>query len=130
MNGKKDFFQKKDLVLLAALAGCALLLVLFLRLFSQDAVRVCLYYNNELVWSATLSENTDYYFDGAHIEVRDGRARFSENDCPDSVCVNTGWLSSQGEYAVCVPKCLLLKLEGAAADEVDARTGARGGGVS
>lgn len=37
------------------------------------------------------------------IEVEKGRIRFKEADCPDKICVKTGWLEKPGDTAVCLP---------------------------
>jgi hypothetical protein len=47
-----------------------------------------------------------------HISYEDGKVRFEEADCPDQVCVRTGWLSSDGQISACVPGHVLLKIEG------------------
>lgn len=39
-----------------------------------------------------------------------GRVRFAEADCPDQICVHTGWLSLNGELAACVPGHLVLRI--------------------
>ncbi|WP_058486812.1 NusG domain II-containing protein [Defluviitalea phaphyphila] len=52
------------------------------------------------------------------IRVEKGRIRFIEADCPDLVCVNSGWLSKPGDIAVCIPNKILIRIEGKD-DEVD-----------
>ncbi|QAR33357.1 NusG domain II-containing protein [Geovibrio thiophilus] len=37
------------------------------------------------------------------VEVKDGKARIKESDCPNQICVLTGWVSSCGDAAVCIP---------------------------
>ena len=44
------------------------------------------------------------------IEYADGRIRISEANCPDQVCVQTGWVSRFGEVAACVPGNLILSV--------------------
>lgn len=44
------------------------------------------------------------------IRVEPGRIRVLEADCPDRVCVVTGWLSRPGQIAACVPGRLLVRL--------------------
>lgn len=44
--------------------------------------------------------------------VEKGRIRFLEAECPDKVCVNTGWLSEKGDMAVCIPNGSMIKIEG------------------
>lgn len=46
------------------------------------------------------------------ILVEKGRIRFQEADCPDLVCVKTGWLTEQGDIAVCLPNRTMIKIEG------------------
>ncbi|HHV29042.1 NusG domain II-containing protein [Acetivibrio mesophilus] len=50
--------------------------------------------------------------------VEKGRIRFKEADCPDKVCVNTGWLTEKGDMAVCLPNKTMIKIEGQS-DDVD-----------
>ncbi len=61
---------------------------------------------------------------GYHYEIvyQEGRIRFAAADCPDKVCVRTGWIERAGQIAVCVPGQLIIKLEGpapAASDQPD-----------
>ena len=42
------------------------------------------------------------------IEICDGKIRVSEAECPDQVCVHTGWLSSSAIPIVCLPNHLVI----------------------
>lgn len=53
------------------------------------------------------------------IEVDRSRARVLASDCPDQVCVRTGWLTRSSRMAVCLPAKVVLRVEGEAPD-VDA----------
>ncbi len=46
------------------------------------------------------------------ILVEKGRIRFEDANCPDLVCVKTGWLSKNGDLAVCLPNQTIVKIEG------------------
>ncbi|HHW32218.1 MAG TPA: NusG domain II-containing protein [Clostridiaceae bacterium] len=46
------------------------------------------------------------------ILVEKGRIRFEKSNCPDQICVNTGWLTSNGDVAVCLPNRTMIKIEG------------------
>ena len=50
------------------------------------------------------------------IEVNNKKIRFSHADCPDQVCVNTGWIDKPGQIAVCLPAGVIIKIEGAQTD--------------
>ncbi|HBF15888.1 MAG TPA: hypothetical protein DDW30_09490 [Clostridiales bacterium] len=42
------------------------------------------------------------------VEISGGRARVSEADCPDRVCLHTGWISRKGETVICAPAAVRL----------------------
>ena len=49
--------------------------------------------------------------DGAVFEINDGSIRIKSNDCPDKICVHTGFISEEGETIVCMPKKLIVTIE-------------------
>lgn len=55
------------------------------------------------------------------ILVEKGRIRFEEAECPDQVCVKTGWLEKRGDVAVCLPNRTMIKIEGEG-EKVDGTT--------
>jgi len=46
------------------------------------------------------------------ILIEKGRIRFEEANCPDRLCVKTGWLNEAGDIAVCIPNGIIIKIEG------------------
>lgn len=75
-------------------------------------------HNFKVIKRVDLSEVTgDQLIDvqGKHklkIEVQNKRIRVKEANCPDQVCVRTGWLKKPGDTAVCLPEQLIIKIEG------------------
>ena len=70
-------------------------------------------YNNEVIKTVSLSENLEFSVEQAPeviFEIKDNRIHFKYSDCPDKVCVNTGYISSAGQLAVCLPNKLSLKI--------------------
>lgn len=53
------------------------------------------------------------------IEVEKGKIRFVQAQCPDQICVNTGWIEKPGEIAVCLPSGIIIKIEGTSQSDVD-----------
>lgn len=43
------------------------------------------------------------------IEISGGKIRISEADCPDHICVNTGWLRSNAAPIICLPNKLTIE---------------------
>ena len=55
------------------------------------------------------------------IEAEQGRIRFLESDCPNQICVYTGWIDKANQVAACLPNKILVRLIGSGGDdEVDA----------
>lgn len=46
------------------------------------------------------------------VEVAPGKIRISDADCPDKICVKTGWISEPGQSSVCLPHKLIINIEG------------------
>lgn len=55
------------------------------------------------------------------IEIKDGRIRVSDAECPDKTCVHTGWLSSSAMPIVCLPNHLIIEYDDENSD-IDAMT--------
>ena len=45
------------------------------------------------------------------IELKDSRVRVAWSNCPNQLCVNTGWIKTAGETIVCVPNKVLIEIE-------------------
>ena len=73
--------------------------------------------DNKILYSIDLKTAEDKTFDIKYsgsvntIEIKDGRIRVKDADCPDKVCVKTGWLSSSAIPIVCLPHHLVIEFE-------------------
>lgn len=74
--------------------------------------------NGEVVEEFKLSKSTPhkevtYYPNPGQyniIEVDGARIRDKEDNSPDQIAVNTGWISKSGEIAVCLPHNLIIEI--------------------
>ncbi len=55
----------------------------------------------------------------ATIAAEKNRICFLKSDCPDKICVKTGWLRHPGDIAVCLPNKIIIKLEQGKDQNVD-----------
>ena len=91
----------------AGIVGCLLLLFA-----PSDHNKVLIRRDGEVLYSLDLSKEKNRTFvipyggSSNTIEIRDGRIRVMEAECPDKVCVRTGWLSSSAIPIVCLPNHL------------------------
>ena len=96
-------------VFVAGIACCLLLLFA-----PPKQSKVLIKRDNEVLYSLDLftEKNRTFvipYGDSSNtIEICDGKIRVSEAECPDQVCVHTGWLSSSAIPIVCLPNHLVI----------------------
>ncbi len=67
------------------------------------------------IYLEEVTERLETEINGSYNEVivaENGRIRFERADCPDKICVNTGWISRPGQVAVCVPAKVIIKITG------------------
>lgn len=51
------------------------------------------------------------------LELKDNQIRFLEIDCPDKICVRTGFIGKVGQSAVCLPNRIVVKITGGNGNE-------------
>jgi hypothetical protein len=56
------------------------------------------------------------------IVADNGRVRVAEADCPDQVCVRTGWVQAAPQQIVCLPYRVVIKVVSSAPADVDGIT--------
>ena len=101
------------LVILSVLSVAALLFLCFLRGAASDPSenRLVIRTQSEVLSYPLSSDRTIPVASGGYtltVEIRDGRARVSDSDCPDKICQRTGWISRKGETVICAPAAVRL----------------------
>ncbi len=110
---KRKFFNKKDIVIIALIILSGTALMCFMP--KEEGSRALVIYNGREIDSLPLDRDCIYrpeVNENIEIEVKDGRVRFLSSDCPDKICVNTGWLGKAGQSAVCLPNRLSVTVSG------------------
>lgn len=97
------------LIFVLGVAGC-LFVVLSPARNTVNIVR-----DGEVLYSFDLTKTEDttfdiYYKDSKNtIEIKGGKIRISAAECPDRICVKSGWLSSSAMPVVCLPNHLVIE---------------------
>ncbi len=79
--------------------------------------------DGELLYEVRLNDITEqkeYILDEGDVVIvaEQGKIRFLESDCPNQICVYTGWIYRANQIAACLPNRILVKIVGAQ-EEVD-----------
>ena len=126
---KAGRLKTRTWILLFAVIFAALALLAFaLSRMDAGGTVANIYQDGVCIYSIDLSTVTETITftvadDDGHenvVEIENGRIRISEANCPDQVCVESGWLSSSLKPIVCLPAKLVIQLESdPAAEELD-----------
>ena len=97
--------KKADFIVIAVFLVLALVLYGAKAVTQRGGDTVEVYIDGAFYTALPLDKNTIFEPPGkaVKIEVRDGKAGFTQSDCPDKVCIHTGFISISGQTAVCLP---------------------------
>jgi hypothetical protein len=118
--------KKGDLILVIGIIFAVVLGSIFLRFYYSnvgDKIAI-IKQNNKVLKSINLNTVTkpeEFKIAGTYSEViliEKGRIRFKEANCPDKLCVKKGWLTRNGEMAVCLPGRAIIEIKGSN-DKID-----------
>lgn len=113
---KQSFFRRADLLLIAAVT--IVCMFLFWPFGETEPVQAVLYSGGLEIDRILLSDVNEPYtltlgeHPQATVRVEKGRIRYLSADCPDGLCVKSGWLSRPGDTAACLPARTVIAIEG------------------
>jgi hypothetical protein len=105
-----------DVALLVVLTVCTVGSFFAKNLFASHGFTVLVELRNIAVYKGNLSEERKVTIHGAYgdvrIQIHDGRVAVVHAECPNKVCVRTGWRGLAGETIICVPNRLVIRILG------------------
>ncbi len=108
----RRFITRKGLLLLAGVLALALAALALLP--RAGGVSARLTFENGSCYTIPLSPDALLHYDDGALPVtllvEGGRIRFADSQCPDHLCEGFGWLSGEGQIAVCAPAGALLEI--------------------
>jgi hypothetical protein len=115
-----NIMKKQDIILVGIIILCVLIGFGGIKLFQSQNKKELRFaeiiQNNLLIERIDLNavdEPQEITLPGKYheiVRVEKGRIRFKETNCPDQICVRTGWLENPGDYAVCLPNKAIVKI--------------------
>jgi len=86
--------------------------------FSSSDIVAEVYYNGKIVETVNLTEKEEKRIvtgenEDVVIVAEDGKICFEKSDCPDKVCIKSGELHKNGDFASCLPEKVVVKVSGA-----------------
>lgn len=109
----KDKRFLRDLALIAALIGVALIIFAAGAVLKRDGSAVEVRIDGELVATLPLSEDAEFDVAGRCIlRIENGEARVTLATCRNKICVRHRPIKSAGEAIVCLPNGVTVKVIG------------------
>lgn len=118
--------RKKELLITAAILLTGTALLAGQKLSQQEprsSIRITVAGESYGVWP--LDEDRVIRINDTNVcEIRDGKARMIEADCPDHLCMTQGAVDAHGGMIVCLPNRVVIEPVGTSEDnaEIDAVT--------
>ena len=110
MNRK--LFNKSDYIF-AAIPLFAVLIVIFAFLGGDTAAEAHIIIGGGTVKTVALGADGVFSvpeYPNIAFEIRNGAAAFISSDCPDRICVRTGFIRHGGQFAACLPNGVVLRI--------------------
>ena len=112
--------RRADVLLIASICAAALLILLVRHAGRREASSVLtITVDGTLYGTYPLDEDREIRIGETNVcEIRDGKVRMTEADCPDRSCVRSGAIGRGGGTVVCLPNRVILKTTGGEDGEV------------
>jgi hypothetical protein len=69
-----------------------------------------------------LNQNREIEIEGklgtAKIIIEDGRVKILNSPCPLKICERKGWISKKGDFIICIPNRIVIKITGKEYDAI------------
>ncbi len=111
----KKFFYKRDIfIILLITVFAAIVYLIYSSFFMKKAVIAEIVYDNKVIQTVDLSVDKTFSPEGFPdivFCVKNNSIAFIHSDCPDKICVNTGFINKSGQTAVCLPNKMVIRLK-------------------
>lgn len=121
---ERKLITKTDLLIIAAVI-VAIVISFAVKTFSGEKLIAEIYFNGKIIETVNLSQKEEKeIITGINgetvIRAVDGKIFFSSSCCPDKVCVESGKLEKNGDFASCLPEKVIVKVAGEKQENIDA----------
>lgn len=112
-------FGKNDLLFIGALFLCSFIILAGFRLFNREGgTKVTISRDREILMTCSLSGNRTIPIPDSGgkvtntLEIRNGKAKMVQADCPDGLCLHQKAISIKNENIVCLPNRVVVTVTG------------------
>lgn len=109
--------SKKDIKLIAIIIGISLVIWIGYTVMRPKGPSIEVIHGNTVVERLEPKVDGRYTIQGSYgelvVEVKDGKFRITDEECPNHVCSAMGWVESDGYLPIlCLPNEVMVGMEG------------------
>ena len=115
----RRLFNRKDCIFICAVVLLAFCAYVLSRTGRAENIQAEIRMNGRVVQTLSLQNDMVFpLYDHPAVQfiVENGRIAFYSSDCPDHICIRSGFLHIAGQTAVCLPNRIVLAIVGTAED--------------
>lgn len=121
---ERKLITRNDIFLIIFLCVVISLCFVFKSIPKSDLVAE-IYFDGEIIDTVNLTEKEEKKIvtgenDSVVICAEGGKIRFEDSSCPDKICVQSGELEKNGDFASCLPEKVVIKVASEKKNEIDA----------
>lgn len=110
--------KKNEIKIMIVIIGIALMIWIGVSIVNQqkNKTTVKVIYQSEEVLEFDPNKDGEYWFDGSYgklmVEVKDGKWRVTNEECPNHVCSSIGWVDIDAYLPIiCLPNEISVELK-------------------
>ncbi|MCL2492967.1 MAG: NusG domain II-containing protein [Clostridiales bacterium] len=110
---KRKLTKRSDIILIGILLAAAVSVYLFVSSQPAGGAAAEVIYGGKVVMTVDLTKDRTFSLPekpNVVFQVKNDSIAFTKSDCPDQICVHTGFISKPGQMAACLPNDLMLKI--------------------
>ena len=110
---KASGFKKNDLILvLLVFAAAGIFFAGHLFTSQKSAGVVEIQIDGKVVETLDLQKERAFKINGGTntVQIETGKVKMAAANCPDQICVNTGWIDQEHDMIVCMPNKVIVQI--------------------
>lgn len=121
---ERKLITKTDILIIAVIV-LVIVLSFVIKSFSKENLVAEIYFDGKVVDKINLSAKEEKEIitgqnNKTVIIAKDGEIYFSSSCCEDEICVKSGKLNKNGDFASCLPEKVVVKVVGEKDENIDA----------
>lgn len=110
----KKYIDKTTILAITFYLSISMFLLNLVNHDTSNRKMVEIYQSGELIYRHTLEGELEFTLkqlgENVVFQIKNGKIRIKQNDCPKKICVHMGWIDKPYESIICVPKKIVVRI--------------------